>query len=192
MRNTRGRWRGLYFNNIPPKILLATSLKKERKKGKRTNRLNSICMWPKHDNNNPLPWSFQGYKQQPLTVFTLFLRVCFCNHPTDTTPTMESWSKSSRRDKLVLWSQEYFRLMESWRFLKNDSRSRASLKNCGDGREGCLVLNMSQHQDLNWARTILLCRAEQSWSLSPGLVMVHYKDHRSINWRFYNAMTGKC
>lgn len=55
------------------------------------------------------------------------------------TPTMESWSRSSRRDKLVLWSQEYFRLMESWRFLKNDSRSRASLKNCGERRGSSCV-----------------------------------------------------
>lgn len=96
----------------------------------------------------------------------LFLSVCFCNHPADV-PTIESWSKSSRRDKLVLWSQEYFRLMESWRFLKNDSRSRASLKNCGDRRKGCLVFITPQHQDLNWERIILLCRVEHSWLDSP-------------------------
>lgn len=125
-------------------------------------------MWGKRYNNDSLPCSFQGYKQQQLRGFTLLLRVCFCNHSTDTTPTIESWSKSSRRDKLVLWSQEYFRLMESWRFLKNDSRSRASLKNCGERRKGwCLVFITSQHQHLNWERKILLCRVEQSWLDSP-------------------------
>lgn len=95
-------------------------------------------MWAKHCNNDPLPWSFQGYYQPKLTGFTPFLRKGVCNHPPGETPTMESWSRSSRRDKLVLWSQEYFRLMESWRFLKNDSRSRASLKNCGDTGRGSL------------------------------------------------------
>lgn len=123
-------------------------------------------MWDKRYNNDPLPCSFQGYNSSSWG-FTLFLRVCFCNHPTDATPTIESWSKSSRRDKLVLWSQEYFRLMESWRFLKNDSRSRASLKNCGDRRKGCLVFITSQHQDLNWERIILLYRVEQSWLDAP-------------------------
>lgn len=125
-------------------------------------------MWGKRYNNDSLPCSFQGYKQQQLRGFTLLLKVCFCNHSTDATPTIESWSKSSRRDKLVLWSQEYFRLMESWRFLKNDSRSRASLKNCGERRKGwCLVFITSQHQHLNWERKILLCRVEQSWLDSP-------------------------
>lgn len=65
--------------------------------------------------------------------------------PTEATPTMESWSRSSRRDKLVLWSQEYLRLIESWRFLRNDSRSRASLKNCRNVREGHLLLNTLEH-----------------------------------------------
>lgn len=63
--------------------------------------------------------------------------------PTKATPTMESWSRSSRRDRLVLWSQVYFRLMESWRFLRNDSRSRASLKNCGNTGKVWIVLNAS-------------------------------------------------
>lgn len=63
--------------------------------------------------------------------------------PTKATPTMESWSRSSRRDRLVLWSQVYFRLMESWRFLRNDSRSRASLKNCGNTGKDWIVLNAS-------------------------------------------------
>lgn len=98
--------------------------------------LNSIWIWARLYSNDPLPRSFQGYEQQQLGWFTLFLR---SNHPADATPTMESWSRSSRRDKLVLWSQEYFRLMESWRFLKNDSRSRASLKNCGERRGSSCV-----------------------------------------------------
>lgn len=63
--------------------------------------------------------------------------------PTKATPTMESWSRSSRRDRLVLWSQVYFRLMESWRFLRNDSRSRASLKNCENTEKDWSVLNAS-------------------------------------------------
>lgn len=112
------------------------------------------------------PWRFQGYEQQQLTGFTLLPR---SSHPTDATPTMESCSRSSRRDKLVLWSQEYFRLMESWRFLKNDSRSRASLKNCRDKREGYLVLSASWHQD--GERTTPLCRLiRQSWitKATPG------------------------
>lgn len=144
--------------------------------------LNSIWTWAKVYNTNPLPYSFQeykqplpysfqGYKQQRLIWFTLFLR---SNHPADATPTMESWSRSSRRDKLVLWSQEYFRLMESWRFLKNDSRSRASLKNCGDkSRTPC-----STHHN-----TQMLTKKEQShYNSSPGLMILHYKIHRSGNW----------
>lgn len=118
-------------------------------------------MWAKLCNGDPQPWHFQGYKEQQPKGFTLFLR---SNHPTDATPTMESCSRSSRRDKLVLWSQEYFRLMDSWRFLRNDSRSRASLKNCGDKREGCLVLNTSQHQDDNGEETTVPCLLiTQSW-----------------------------
>lgn len=48
---------------------------------------------------------------------------------------MESCSRSSSRVRLVLWSQEYFLLMESCRFRRYVSDSRASLKNCG-GRKG--------------------------------------------------------
>lgn len=43
---------------------------------------------------------------------------------------MESCSRSSSRVRLVLWSQEYFLLMESCRFRRYVSDSRASLKNC--------------------------------------------------------------
>lgn len=139
-------------------------------------RLNSIWIWARQYSNNPLPWSFQGYQQQQLGWFTLFLR---SNHPADTTPTMESWSRSSRRDKLVLWSQEYFRLMESWRFLKNDSRSRASLKNCGERR------GTSCATDHN---TSMLTGKEKIGAElpgtddTPGLVMLYHKVHRRRNW----------
>lgn len=44
-------------------------------------------------------------------------------------PTMESCSRSSSRVRLVLWSQEYFLLMESCRLRRYVSDSRASLKN---------------------------------------------------------------
>lgn len=88
-----------------------------------------------------LPRSFQGYR----CGSSWHRLLCFSEAkiPTKATPTMESWSRSSRRDRLVLWSQVYFRLMESWRFLRNDSRSRASLKNCGNTGKVWIVLNAS-------------------------------------------------
>lgn len=146
-----------------PRTPISTFFKKRERE---PHWLNSNRMWAKLYSDDPQPWRFQGYEQQQLTGFTLLPR---SSHPTDATPTMESCSRSSRRDKLVLWSQEYFRLMESWRFLKNDSRSRASLKNCGDKREGYLVLSASWYQD--GERTTPLCRLiRQSWitKATPG------------------------
>lgn len=177
----RGRGLGLYFNSIPKGILSATSLRTEKKKkNKNKLRLNFIWMWATFYNTDPLPYSFQGYKQQQLIWFTLFLR---SNHPSEATPTMESWSRSSRRDKLVLWSQEYFLLMESWRFLKNDSRSRASLKNCED-KNG---ISGSTHHD-----TQMLTKKKQSHcNYSPGLMTLHYKIRTSGNWGLKTPHLGK-
>lgn len=58
---------------------------------------------------------------------------------------MESCRRSSSRVRLVLWSQEYFLLMESCRFRRYVSDSRASLKNC-QGKKGHRDLEKSPEQ----------------------------------------------
>lgn len=61
---------------------------------------------------------------------------------------MESCRRSSSRVRLVLWSQEYFLLMESCRFRRYVSDSRASLKNC-QGKKGHRNLGKPPEQPEN-------------------------------------------
>lgn len=67
---------------------------------------------------------------------------------------MESCRRSSSRVRLVLWSQEYFLLMESCRFRRYVSDSRASLKNCqGKKKKAQRKLDKSSEQAEGRQRT---------------------------------------
>lgn len=173
----RGTWPGPLLQEHTLKTLISTFFKKREKE---PHWLNSNPMWAKLQQ-----WSAALALSRIWTAaadrFTLLPR---SRHPTDVTPTMESCSRSSEVDKLVLWSQEYFRLMESWRFLKNDSRSRASLKNCGDKRKATWC---SVHHDTKMEKEQPHCAG---WLDSPGSQRPRQGNSRAgchkAHWTQYN------